>query len=218
MDALAGLPEGTPYILYACGIVAAFAIIGCGLKYIDDAFDEARFSKRRAMLMAPLLVVIWVCVSISDTGSATVLFAILFAVLLSGKVDNPVFKLSSIALLAMLFLALMSRFSYVPLAVLTVLGIADEKGNDYADGNRLGELAEFFFAHRCSMKVGTLGLCLASFLPWLYLLAFMVFDLAYEVVRIAKDVNLSAICFELCKPQLALIMLSDHRVHELRRI
>jgi hypothetical protein len=144
-------------------------------------------------------------------GSATVLFAILFAVLLSGKVDNPAFKLSSIALLAMLFLALMSRFSYMPLAVLTVLGIADEKGNDYADGNRLGELAEFFFAHRCSMKVGTLGLCLASFLPWLYLFAFLAFDLAYEVVRVAKEVNLSTICFELCKPQLALIMLKKFK-------
>jgi hypothetical protein len=211
MDALTGLSKGTLYAVYALGIVAAFAIIGYGLKYIDDAFDEARFSKRRAMLMAPLLVALWACVSIYDAGSATVLFAILFAVLLSGKVDNPVFKLSAIALLAMLFLALMSRFSYMPLAVLTVLGIADEKGNDYADVNRLGELPEFFFAHRCSMKVGTLGLCLASFLPWLYLLAFLAFDLAYEVVRIAKEVNLSTICFELCKPQLALIMLKKFK-------
>lgn len=207
MDAIAGLPEGTLSTIYALSIVATFAIIGYGLKYIDDAFDEARFSKRRAMLLAPLLVALWACVSIFDAGSATVLFAILFAVLLSGKVDNPVFKLSAIALLTMLFFALMSRFSFVPLAVLTVLGIADEKGNDYADGNRLGELAERFFAHRCSMKVGTLGLCLGSFLPWLYLPAFLAFDLAYEVVRVAREVDLSAICFELCKPQLALILL-----------
>jgi hypothetical protein len=211
MDALTILPEGTLTTLYALSIVAAFAIIGYGLKYIDDAYDEARFSKRRAMLMAPLLVALWACVSIYDAGSATVLFAILFAVLLSGKVDNPAFKLSSIALLALLFLALMSRFSYMPLAVLTVLGIADEKGNDYADGNRLGGLGDFFFAHRCSMKVGTLGLCLASFLPWLYLLAFLAFDLAYEVVRVAKEVDLSTIRFELCKPQLALIMLKKFK-------
>jgi hypothetical protein len=211
MDAIAVLPEGDLTTLYALGIVAAFAIIGYGLKYIDDAFDEARFSKRRAMLMAPLLVALWACVSIYDVGSATVLFAILFAVLLTGKVDNLAFKLSSIALLAMLFLALMSRFSYMPLAVLTVLGIADEKGNDYADGNRLGGLTEFFFAHRCSMKVGTLGLCLASFLPWLYLLAFLAFDLAYEGVQLAKEFDLSTICFELCKPQLALIMLKKFK-------
>jgi hypothetical protein len=208
MDAITGLPEGTLNTIYALGIVAAFAIIGYGLKYIDDAFDEARFSKRRAMLMAPLLVALWACVSIYDAGSATVLFAILFAVLLSGKVDNPVFKLSAIALLAMLFLALMSRFSYMPLAVLTVMGIADEKGNDYADGNRLGELAEFFFAHRCSMKMGTLGLCLASFLPWLYLLAFLAFDLAYEFVRVVQNIGLPAFRSDLKLPQLALLLLN----------
>jgi hypothetical protein len=208
MDAITGLPEGTLNTIYALGIVVAFAVIGYGLKYIDDAFDEARFSKRRAMLMAPLLVALWACVSIYDAGSATVLFAILFAVLLSGKVDNPVFKLSAIALLAMLFLALMSRFSYMPLAVLTVMGIADEKGNDYADGNRLGELAEFFFAHRCSMKMGTLGLCLASFLPWLYLLAFLAFDLAYEFVRVVQNIGLPAFRSDLKLPQLALLLLN----------
>jgi hypothetical protein len=211
MDALTGLPEATQYTVYAFGIVAAFAIIGYGLKYIDDAYDEARFSKRRAMLMAPLLVALWACLSLFDAGSATVLFAILFAMLLSGKVDNPVFKLSAIALLAIFFLALMSRFSYMPLAVLTVLGIADEKGNDYADGNRLSELAEFFFAHRCSMKVGALGLCLASFLPWLYLLAFLAFDLAYEVVEVVQIIDLPAVRSDLKLSHLALLLLNKFK-------
>jgi hypothetical protein len=112
--ALALAPEYTEYGYHAC-IVIAFAIIGFGLKYIDDAFDEETFSKRIAILMAPILVILWISLSIFDSFSATVLFAILFAVLLSGKVDNLTFKLSTIALIAVLFLTMMSRFSYGPL-------------------------------------------------------------------------------------------------------
>jgi hypothetical protein len=213
MNAITGLPQGTASLIYVLTLIAAFAIIGFGLKYIDDAFDEARFSKKRAMIMAPLLVVLWACLSIYDAGAATVLFSILFAVLLSGKVDNPVFKLSSIALLAVLFVALMSRFSYVPLVVLTVMGVVDEKGNDYVDGNRLCKLGEFFFAHRCGMKLGSLGLCLASFLPWLYLLAFLAFDSAYELVKLAGclDADASAFGASVRKLQLATILLNKFR-------
>jgi len=169
---------------YHAGIIIAFAIIGFGLKYIDDAFDEEVFSKKIAMLMAPILVIIWSCLSIFDSFSATVLFSILFAVLLSGKVDNLAFKMSAIALILILFLTRMLNFSLIPLIVLTVMGITDEKGNDYVDTNKISKLGEFFFSHRCSMKVGTLGLCTVSLLPWLYLCAFLAFDAAYEFVKI----------------------------------
>jgi len=172
-------------------IIIAFAVIGGGLKYIDDAFDEERFSKKIAMLMAPILVTIWTWLSIFDPISATVLFSILFAVLLSGKVDNLTFKLSSIALVVILFLTQMLNFLLVPLFVLTVLGIADEKGNDYADSRKIHKVVEFFFSHRCSMKVGTLGLCAGSLLPWLYLTAFLAFDTAYEFVRMSEYLNVS---------------------------
>jgi hypothetical protein len=172
-----------PYGYHAC-IILAFAIIGAGLKYIDDAFDEGVFSKKTAMLMAPILVIIWSCLSIFDSFSATVLFSILFAVLLSGKIDNLAFKMSAIALIFVLVLTRMLNFSLIPLFVLTVMGIADEKGNDYVDIHKLSKLGEFFFSHRCSMKMGILGLCTVSLLPWLYLCAFLAFDAAYEFVKI----------------------------------
>jgi len=204
--ALVLAPEYTEYGYHAC-IVIAFAIIGFGLKYIDDAFDEETFSKRIAILMAPILVILWISLSIFDSFSATVLFAILFAVLLSGKVDNLTFKLSTIALIAVLFLTMMSRFSYGPLILLTVMGVADEKGNDYVDTHETYGTGEFFFAHRCSMKVGTLGLCLASALPWLYLIAFLAFDTAYEFVKIFRYLEELNFSLKIKKVQLAMIVL-----------
>ena len=165
-------------------IIIAFAIIGAGLKYIDDAFDEDIFSKRAAMLIAPILVSIWTYLSISDSVSATILFSILFAVLLTGKIDNLVFKASSIALIAILVLSGMLNFLWIPLFSLIMMGVADEKGNDYVDNHATLKLGQFFFSHRFSMKIGVLGLCIFSLLPWFYLGAFLAFDGAYESVSI----------------------------------
>ncbi|MEA1957628.1 MAG: hypothetical protein U9N01_04655, partial [Euryarchaeota archaeon] len=109
---------------YQILIIIAFAIIGAGLKYIDDAFDEDIFSKRIAMLIAPILVIIWTCLSISDSVSATILFSILFAVLLTGKIDNLVFKVCSIALILILVLSGMLNFLWIPLFTLIMMGVA----------------------------------------------------------------------------------------------
>lgn len=163
-------------------IILAFAILGAGLKYIDDAFDEDIFSKRIAMLIAPILLVIWVCLSISDSISATLLFSILFAVLLTGKIDNLVFKMSSIALISVLALTRMLNLLWIPLFILTTMGVVDEKGADYVENNKALKLGKLFFSHRFCMKIGVLGLCIFSLLPWLYLFAFLALDVSYDLV------------------------------------
>jgi len=175
---------------YQILIILAFAIIGAGLKYIDDAFDEDIFSKRVAMLIAPILVIIWTCLSIFDSVSATILFSVLFAVLLTRKIDNLVFKVCSITLILILVLSGMLNFLWIPLFSLIMMGVADEKGNDYVDNHATLKLGQFFFSHRFSMKIGVLGLCMLSLLPWLYLGAFLAFDGAYESVSIVGKISI----------------------------
>ncbi|MGB7531708.1 MAG: hypothetical protein WA977_01855 [Halobacteriota archaeon] len=177
---------------YQILIVLAFAIIGAGLKYIDDAFDEDIFSKRAAMVIAPILVIIWTGLSIYDSVSATILFSVLFAVLLTGKIDNLVFKASSIALILILVLSGMLNFLWIPLFTLIIMGVADEKGNDYVDNHATLKSGQFFFSHRFSMKIGVLGLCMFSLLPWFYLGAFLAFDGAYESVKIFGKISVAS--------------------------
>jgi len=169
-------------------IILAFAIIGAGLKYIDDAFDEDTFSKKKAIVIAPIIVLIWICLSVFDLVSATILFSILFAVLLTGKIDNLIFKICSIALILILFLTQMLSLLWIPLVILILMGVADEKGNDYVDNHATLKLVEFFFSYRFCMKMGVLSLCILSLLPCLYLLAFLAFDGAYESVRIVGKI------------------------------
>ncbi|MFZ2070547.1 MAG: hypothetical protein WAV32_02870 [Halobacteriota archaeon] len=172
-------------------IILAFAVIGGGLKYIDDAFDEDLFSKKIAMLIAPIIVIAWICLSLFDSVSATILFSILFAVLLTGKIDNLVFKMSSIALIIILCLTQILSLLWIPLVTLTSMGVADEKGNDYADNHGTLKLSEFFFSHRFCVKIGVLGLCMLSLLPWLYLIAFLAFDGSYESVSIFGKISVA---------------------------
>ena len=172
-------------------IILAFAIIGAGLKYIDDAFDEDRFSKKKAIVIAPIIVLIWICLSLFDSVSATILFSILFAVLLTGKIDNLIFKVSTIALISILFLTQMLNLLWIPLVILILMGVADEKGNDYVDNHATLKLVEFFFSYRFCMKMGLLSLCILTLLPWLYLLAFLAHDGAYESVRILGKISVA---------------------------
>jgi len=182
---------------YQILIIIAFAIIGAGLKYIDDTFDEDMFSKKIAVLIAPIIVIVAVILAIKDAASQTILFSILLAVLIGGKVDNLVFKLSSIAFLLLLFLPSFGlygtfNFLWIPLVIITITGVIDERGNDYIDKNKTNELTNFFFEHRFSMKIGMLTVCAFQFLPWLYLLAFLAFDGAYESVKIFGKISVAS--------------------------
>jgi hypothetical protein len=170
-------------------IILAFAIIGAGLKYIDDAFDEDTFNKKKAIVIAPIIVLIACILAIKDTASRTILFSILLSVLIGGKVDNLIFKVSSIAFLLLLslpsfYLYGTMDFFWMPLIIITITGIIDEKGNDYVDENRTNNQIHFFFEHRFSMKIGMLTVCVFQFLGCFYLFAFLAFDGAYESIRI----------------------------------
>ena len=164
-------------------IIFAFAIIGAGLKYIDDAFDETKFSKKKAIAIAPSIALIWIAISLYDSISATILFAILLAVLISGKIDNLIFGVCTFTVLSALFLTQMSAILWIPLVFLTLMGIIDEKGNDYIDDHETFKLIEYLSSYRFCMKIAMLSLCILSIFPWLYLIAFLAFDLSYELVR-----------------------------------
>ncbi len=163
-------------------LIAAFAAIGGGLKFIDEAFDEGIFSKRAAILLAPVLVAVWIAVSIIDAASATILFSILAGVLLAGKIDNAIFKTSSISLILAALLSGKIGILWPLFLALTIAGIIDEIGNNYVDSNRSNKIVEFFFLHRFTMKIGVFSLCAISMLPWRYLLAFLAFDVSYDLV------------------------------------
>ncbi len=161
-------------------IIAVFLLIGAGLKYIDEAFDEENLNKTTATILAGILLILWIGLSYLDIGSRTILLAILLGVLLTGKIDNLVFA-SSTALIFGSFV-FVERIAMFPLIMLALTGVIDEKGNDYVDANKTHGLISFFFLHRFTMKTGLAALTIGGIFPYYYLLAFLLFDMSYDTI------------------------------------
>ena len=109
--------------------LASYPILGAGLKYIDEAFDEHRFNVKIAYILAPILGVLWAYSMVVNAVSATILLAILLGVILKGKIDN----LAHVAGLGVIFIIVILagvNLLIIPLIVFTLAALFDEVGND----------------------------------------------------------------------------------------
>lgn len=160
--------------------IAAFAILGGGIKYIDDAFDEHTFKKNKALLFAPFLAIFWAFNMVLSPAAGTILAAVVLAVLLKGKIDNIAFQVGLIGIIGVLiFFGLFSPI-WIVLLVLTLAGILDEVGNDYVDRHSIkNNIVYYFFEYRMLMKLSVFAFAFFAFYGWVYFFAFLAFDLAY---------------------------------------
>jgi len=184
----------------------AFAILGAGLKYIDDAFDEKVFNKTIAYAIAPLLGVLWAYTMIIDTVAATILLAILLGVLLKGKIDNIAHVIGLVVIIGIVVVAGV-QLLFVPLIILAAAALLDEVGNDLVDKSSLlaGEkrwqkVMIGFFDQRWVAKVAILALVVVSVLPWFFFVAMLLFDGAYLGVRSFSQIRQRALLVSTAGP------------------
>ena len=170
--------------------LVAYPLLGAGLKYIDDAFDERTFNKKIALMLAPLLGILWAYTMIIDQVSATILLAVLLGVFLKGKIDNYAHGLG-LAVIVAILIAAGVQLLVLPLIVLVAAAVLDEAGNDIVDynmknldkSNFLHKAVIAFFDQRWVTKVAILYVALLGVFPWYFFLAMLLFDGAYLVVR-----------------------------------
>jgi hypothetical protein len=170
--------------------LVSFPLLGAGLKYIDDAFDERTFNRKFALVLAPFLGILWAYTMIISPVSATILLAVLLGVFLKGKIDNYAHGLGLAVIIAILIVAGV-QLLILPLIVLAAAAVLDEVGNDVVDYNRnTFDTSKFshkafiaFFDQRWVTKVAILYVALLGVFPWYFFLAMLLFDGAYLVVR-----------------------------------
>ena len=174
-----------PIITYVFFIVG-YALVGGGIKYIDDAFDENTYNKRTAMLLSPVIAVLWVFLMVLSAPSATILGAIFLSVALRKKIDTIALQVGAVAVIAgvvLLYLYRVLDFRFGPLVFLTVAGILDEIGNDFVDRHvSVRGFIYYFFEYRFVLKIAVFALAYMGFYGWEYFFAFLGFDLAYAWV------------------------------------
>jgi hypothetical protein len=168
----------------------AYPVLGAGLKYIDDAFDERTFNKKIALVLAPLLGILWAYTMLIDPVSATILLAVLLGVLFKGKIDNYAHALG-LGVIVIILIAAGVQLLTLPLILLVAAAVLDEAGNDIVDYNKNSfDTSNFFhkgiiafFDQRWVTKLAILYIALLGVFPWYFFLAMLLFDGAYLVVR-----------------------------------
>jgi len=176
--------------------LAAYSILGAGIKYIDDAFDRKIFNKSIALIITPLLSLLGAYAMIIDPVSATILLAVLAGVFLKGKVDNVAFILGFALVITLVALAGI-QFLILPLMLLATASVLDEVGNDFIDSkkdklnmkNPLHIFAKYFLGHRWVMKTAIIFLVILNMVPLFFLLAMILFDYAYVTVNAYSQIK-----------------------------
>ena len=166
--------------------LAAYSILGAGIKYIDDAFDKHIFNKKMALAITPFLSILGVYAMIIDPVSATILLAVLCGVLIKGKVDNIAFAIGFVIVIALIALIGVNLL-ILPLMLLGAAAVLDEVGNDYIDANKekinqkkiLNKFIMYFFGHRWIMKIAIFSLAIAGIIPLFFFIAMTLFDYTY---------------------------------------
>lgn len=171
--------------------LASYMLLGAGLKYIDDAFDEKIFNKKLAITIAPLLGILWAYTMLIDQFSATILLAILLGVLIRGKIDNYAHMAGFVVIIIILVFTGINLL-FLPLIFIAVAVFLDEMGNDIIDKNRehfnnsnfLNKITLYFFDQRWLTKITVLYVVLIGLFPLYFFLAILLFDGAYLTVRL----------------------------------
>ena len=168
----------------------SFTLLGAGIKYIDDAFDEKKFNKKLAIILAPILALLWSYTMIIDQISATILLAVILGVFFEGKIDNKA-HLIGFVVISSIILLIGINLMFLPLIMLIASVILDEVGNDVIEFNR-GFFNEKRLCHKCFItffdqrwltKLTILYMVFIGLFPWYFFLAILLFDSAYLFVR-----------------------------------
>jgi hypothetical protein len=173
-----------------------YSLLGAGIKYIDSAYDEQTFNKKIALIIAPIIALIWVFTMVTSPVSATILLAILMGVIFKGKIDNYA-HLSGVIIIFPLLFYVGINIMIIPFLFLSAAAFLDEVGNDYVStiNNRkiqshfLIQFVKYFFDQRWLMKSSLLFLSLIGLIPLIFFVAMVFFDYAYLGVRLWSDVK-----------------------------
>lgn len=182
-------------------LILAYAILGGGIKYIDQAFDIGVFNNKIATILSVPLAILMGLLVVFDPISATIFLAVVLGVAVSKKIDNIAFQIAILTLIIVpiLFHEIV-RIEWFPFGFLVLAAIIDEYGNDWSDRywmNRhlhkalnkktddsiLKRLGETLFSHRPVMKITILLLALANYFNLIYFIAFLAFDWTYKIIE-----------------------------------
>jgi len=171
-------------------IFAYFLMFLCGAftKFTDNLVDEPFKSKWPWLQYATGLVygLLAGFLASSSPEFATLIFGIAIGVLLAGKIDSKSHQIAIAAIFAFLAFNGLPPINFAILGFFVGLGFLDEILNDLVDkakekGIQVNKVLQHAVSARLSLEIGTIAVGLATG-NWIYFLALLSFDLAYNAI------------------------------------
>lgn len=175
-------------IPFALALITSYALIGAGIKLVDQAVDDPsriRFCKSLLWLVVAVLIVlvnIWIFV---DVYTAILALGIILSLIAARKIDNAYFIVLAIAVLPL------SVFRFFNIAIIilvlpTLIAIFIASLLDEALHTQASKIqnATFrrFLLHRPILKISVVILPLFGLLTFIHTIGFWCFDIAYDAV------------------------------------
>ena len=168
-------------------LIAGYAFLGGGIKYIDQAFDEDVFNKNLAYLLAVACGGLMGYLVAVDNISATIFLSLIVSLGIMHKIDNAAFYIGAVLviLIPMALTQSIMHLLWTALALLVLASLADEGINEIADRRQIvdGPLVKIAY-YRPIMKIMIVALAVVGIIPWIYAVAFLAFDVAYTAIDI----------------------------------
>lgn len=164
-------------------LVVLYAFLGGAIKFIDQAYDEERYSRKLANLIAIVAGITMGGLMAFDSPFSTAFYgAMILSLVLARKIDNRAFLAGTlIAALTLLVLWPLTgpELLLVPLVVFILAGFLDEVVDGLAQKARAPKIVRWMMLYRPLSDVALVAMMLLGWFPWYYLVPYFAFTFAY---------------------------------------
>jgi len=164
-------------------LVVLYAFLGGAIKFIDQAYDEERYSRKLANLVAIVAGITMGGLMALDSPFSTAFYgAMILSLVLARKIDNRAF-LAGTLIAALTLLVLWSwtgpEVLLVPLVVFILAGFLDEVVDGLAQKAHAPKIVRWVMLYRPLSDVALVAMMLLGWFPWYYLVPYFAFTFAY---------------------------------------
>lgn len=177
---------------YPLILLIAFAFIGGGLKYIDQAYDIEVWSKKVAWFIAGFVGIIMGITMAFDNYATELIISIILGVAFMSKIDNWPFRITG--LIALLVLGILcfinpnlmgNHFRWLSIGILTSTVLLDEFLDYLSDSYNFK-----IFRYRPLLKIAIFLAVILGVFPAISFFSLLSFDLTYILVKIVSESKL----------------------------
>ena len=164
-------------------IVVLYAFLGAAIKFGDQAYDEDRYSRKLANVMAIVAGITMGGLMAFDSPFSTAFYgAMILSLVLARKIDNRAFLAGT--LIAALTLLVLWPFTdpvvlLAPLVIFILAGFLDEVVDDLAQKAQAPKIVRWVMLYRPLSDVALVAMMLLGWFPWYYLVPYFAFTFAY---------------------------------------